>query len=80
MDGVDVEFEEGALYEIAKIANLLNAGARGLRSVMEEIMTDIMYEAPLTASKSKSKVKIVITKEMVEEKTNYKFKNVKKVV
>lgn len=80
MDGVDLEFTDDALLEIAKISNLLNTGARGLRSVIEEVMVDIMYEAPLLSSKSKKKSKITVTKEMVNEKTEYKFKNVKKAV
>ncbi len=45
-DGVALDFEEDALYEIAHKANLRKTGARGLRSIMEEIMTDIMFEIP----------------------------------
>ena len=46
MDGVELEFEDAAILEIAKKALKRNTGARGLRSIIEEIMTDIMYEVP----------------------------------
>ncbi|MBR4157949.1 MAG: ATP-dependent Clp protease ATP-binding subunit ClpX [Oscillospiraceae bacterium] len=45
-DNVTLEFEEDALGAIADKAIEMKLGARGLRSVMEGIMTDIMYEAP----------------------------------
>jgi ATP-dependent Clp protease ATP-binding subunit ClpX len=46
MEGAKLEFTDGALREIAKIAIRKNTGARGLRSVMESVMFDIMYELP----------------------------------
>lgn len=45
-DGVELEFKEDALKEIAKIALERHSGARGLRSIMEKMMLDIMYEIP----------------------------------
>jgi len=45
-DGVDLEFEEEAIHEIAKEAIKRNTGARGLRSIMESCMLDVMYEIP----------------------------------
>lgn len=48
MDGVNLEFEDTALHEIAHRALMLNVGARGLRTVMEEIMLDSMYNLPDT--------------------------------
>ncbi|MBJ8325661.1 ATP-dependent Clp protease ATP-binding subunit ClpX [Streptococcus pacificus] len=45
-DGVALEFEKGALEEIAKKAIQRKTGARGLRSIIEEIMLDIMFEVP----------------------------------
>ena len=45
-DEVDLEFEEGALFAIAKKAVKKELGARGLRSIIEEFMLDIMYEIP----------------------------------
>ena len=46
MDGVDLEFEPDAVTEIAKQAMERKTGARGLRSIIEKIMMDIMYEIP----------------------------------
>src|SRR5699024_8746906 len=46
MDDVELEFEEGALVEIAKKAMERKTGARGLRSIIESIMLDIMFELP----------------------------------
>ncbi len=46
MDGVELEFEEEALQEIAKVAMKRKTGARGLRSVIEKTMIDVMYESP----------------------------------
>jgi ATP-dependent Clp protease ATP-binding subunit ClpX len=46
MDNADLEFTDGALNKIAELAIERHTGARGLRSIMEDIMTDIMYEIP----------------------------------
>ena len=46
IDGVELEFDEGALQEIAEISLKRNTGARGLRAIMENVMMDIMYQAP----------------------------------
>lgn len=62
LDGVELEITEDALVAVAKKAIARNTGARGLRSIMENIMLDIMYEIP-----SRSDVKkVVVTKEVVE--------------
>ncbi len=64
MDDVDLEFDDDALVEIARQAKERNTGARGLRSIMENLMMDIMYEIP-----SRSDVtKCVITKDVVLNK------------
>lgn len=64
MDGVELEFEEDALQEIAKLALERKTGARGLRSILEEIMLDIMFEIP-----SRSDIqKCVVTRETVVSK------------
>ncbi len=61
MEGVKLTFEETALREMAKLAMKRKAGARGLRAVMEDLMMEIMYEAP-----GNPKLKTVcITAEMV---------------
>ncbi|QQE77030.1 ATP-dependent protease ATP-binding subunit ClpX [Alicyclobacillus sp. SO9] len=46
IDGVELEFREDALEEIAKEAIKRGTGARGLRSIIEGIMLDVMYELP----------------------------------
>ncbi len=56
-DGVALEFESAALSAIAEKAIEMDIGARGLRSIMEKIMTSVMYEAP----SDKSIEKVVIT-------------------
>ena len=61
MDGVKLRFEKEALEEIAKMALERNTGARGLRSIVESVMMDVMYDIP-----SRRDVKeCVITKEVV---------------
>ncbi len=46
MEGVELEFDEDAIREIAAVAMKRNIGARGLRSVVEKVMVDLMYEVP----------------------------------
>ena len=46
LDGVTLDFEDGALREMAKKALERKTGARGLRSIMEKTMMDVMFEAP----------------------------------
>lgn len=50
MDGVELEFEEGAIKEIAKRSYERKTGARGLRAIMESIMMDTMYRIPSDTS------------------------------
>ena len=64
MDGVDLEFEPGALRALAKAAIARKTGARGLRAEMERLMTDVMYEAP---GNDKMK-KVVVTEKMISER------------
>ncbi|QUI21751.1 ATP-dependent Clp protease ATP-binding subunit ClpX [Vallitalea pronyensis] len=64
MDQVALEFEEDALISIAKKSLARKTGARGLRAILEEIMTEVMFEIP-----SNDKIeKCVITKDAVEHK------------
>ena len=65
MDNVSLTFEPGALEAIAEKAVRKKAGARGLRSVMESIMTDIMFEIPDLDGK---KAKCVIDEAVVSGK------------
>ena len=53
MEGSELEFTEGALKLIAKKARERDTGARGLRSIVEEVMTDIMFDLPELESKEK---------------------------
>jgi ATP-dependent Clp protease ATP-binding subunit ClpX len=46
MEGAEIDFHPVALQEIARKARERDTGARGLRSIVEEIMTDIMFELP----------------------------------
>lgn len=46
MDGVDLKFDDDAVDSIADKAIALKIGARGLRSVMEDIMLDVMFDIP----------------------------------
>lgn len=62
MDGVELEFEDEAVALIAQKAIKRKTGARALKSIVEELMLDIMYEIP-----SKDDItKFVVTKDMVE--------------
>ena len=65
LDGVDLEFEQEALEAIVDKAIERNTGARGLRSIIEEIMRDIMYDIP----SNEKIVKCIITKDTVENKS-----------
>ena len=49
MDGVKLKFANGALHAVAREALKRNAGARGLRAIMEKSMLDIMYDVPSQA-------------------------------
>ena len=48
MDGIDLEIKQNALIEIAALAIKQNTGARGLRSIFENILMDLMYNSPDT--------------------------------
>lgn len=61
IEEVELEFEDEALREIAKKAIERNTGARGLRSIVENIMMDTMYEVPSEENVSK----VIVTKESV---------------
>jgi ATP-dependent Clp protease ATP-binding subunit ClpX len=64
LDDVRLHFTEGALRLIAKKAIKRNAGARGLRSILEEIMLDVMYEIP----SDKTIVECLINEDVIEHK------------
>jgi ATP-dependent Clp protease ATP-binding subunit ClpX len=53
MEGAELEFDNKALHEIARLALGRETGARGLRSIVEEIMTDVMFDLPDVEEKGK---------------------------
>ncbi len=69
MDGAELIFEDGAVNAIAKLAIERNTGARGLRAIIEDIMTDIMYDVP-----SRDDVtKVIITADVVNKKAEAQY-------
>ena len=69
IDGVELEMDEEAIKAVARQAIARKTGARGLRSIMESTMTEIMYEIP-----SREDVKkCVLTKETIERKSKPKL-------
>ena len=69
LDDVELEFEDGALLEIAKKAIERKTGARGLRSIIEGIMLDVMFELP---SRDDIK-KCIITAEVISKNESPKI-------
>ena len=62
MDAKSLKFDKAILKEIASTAFERKSGARGLRSILEEIMLDVMYDLPDYKGKT-----ITITKDVVEK-------------
>jgi ATP-dependent Clp protease ATP-binding subunit ClpX len=75
MEGVELTFSEDALLAIAEKSLGKKLGARGLRTIIEDLMLDIMYDLP----SSKKATKIDITRKTVEE-TESSFARLKKAV
>lgn len=65
MDDVELEFEEEALQEISKEAITRKTGARGLRSIIEALMLDVMFDLPSRDDISKC----LITSDVVQKKS-----------
>ena len=61
MDGVKLTVEDAAVREIANTAIRLKTGARGLRTIIEGLMTDVMYEIP----SQKNVEEVIITRDCV---------------
>jgi ATP-dependent Clp protease ATP-binding subunit ClpX len=61
-DGIELEFTEDALNEVARTAISKKTGARGLRSILEQTMLDVMYEIPANDKIAKC----IVTKEAIE--------------
>lgn len=69
LEGIELEFTEGALTQIAQEAINRKTGARGLRAIIESIMLDISYEVPSLSGLKRC----MITKEVVQGKGNPLF-------
>lgn len=63
LDKVDLEFESNALLEIAKLSKERGTGARGLKSVMDEVMMDVMFEVPSLQNVKR----VIVTAETVKK-------------
>ena len=62
LDGIELEFQEDALKEVAHVAMEKKTGARGLRAILEQTMLDVMYDIP-----SNEKVnKVVVTLDAIK--------------
>jgi ATP-dependent Clp protease ATP-binding subunit ClpX len=64
-DGIELEFEEAALKEVALSALRRKTGARGLRAILEQTMLDVMYEIPA----NEKAAKVVVTLESIQGKS-----------
>lgn len=76
-DNVKLSFEKEAIESIAELAIARKTGARGLRAIIEEFMTDIMFDLP-----SMREHEVVITKDCIEQKSKpllIKHKKISKV-
>ncbi len=66
MDNIELVIEDKALHAIAKLAIDKQIGARGLRSIMEEALLDVMFDVP----NRDDIAKVIITEECVKDKTH----------
>ncbi len=64
LDGIDLEFEDEAVHEIARLSFKRNTGARGLRAIVEDSLMDIMYNLP----SDDTVTKCIITKDVIDSK------------
>ena len=72
LDNVNIEFTNDALIEIASTAISLETGARGLRGIMEMILTDLMFDAPNNKNKQEV-LNIKIDTQFVIDKLSKKY-------
>lgn len=70
LDNVKLSFDDEALHEIAQKAIDHKTGARGLRTILEDLLLDVMYEIP-----SKTDIKeVVVTKDSIKDHSKLKYK------
>lgn len=67
LENVELEFNQESLKEIAKKSRRRNTGARGLRSILEEILLDTMYNLPLLKKNIK---KVIIDESVIKNNSN----------
>ena len=67
MDGIKISFDDGAVRELAREAIKRKTGARGLRAIMEQLMTELMFEAPGRRNVSEIAVTAEIVKEQLKD-------------
>ncbi len=75
LDGVTLEFSDDAIREIAALAIERSAGARGLRSIVEDLMLDIMYKVPSDNTIEKVTVTSDYVKKQGDIEITYKSEN-----
>ena len=63
MEGVELEFSEEALKEVAKKALKRKTGARGLRSILEQALLEIMYDIP----SMENLTKVIISEDVIND-------------
>lgn len=71
MENVELIFEDEALKKIATLALKRKIGARGLRSIIENVMTNLMFEVP----SDKTIKKVIITSDSIEDSTKIKIEH-----
>ena len=75
MDGIHLKFDESALKYIANTAINLETGARGLRTIIEEVLAEAMYQAPDNMRSGKTTT-LKITEKEVRERIEKRYKNI----
>ncbi len=74
LDGVELVFEKDAITAVAEKATAMKTGARGLRSIVENVMIDIMFEIPSL----KGPKKVTVTRKVIEESVRPEITMLKK--
>ena len=70
LDNVKLSFKDDAVIKVANKAIAHKTGARGLRTILEDLLLDVMYEIP-----SKTDIKeVIVTKESIDDKSKLKYK------
>lgn len=72
LDNVDIEFTDSALFEIARTAIGLETGARGLRNIIETVLTDLMFDIP-NDKENNEMINIKIDDDLVKNKLSQKY-------